>query len=373
MRGPRSGLYSRLSPIQPAGFEEIIAAHEAFVAGRPAGGRKLPRFIMARRMKVDGRKIPDIDFTGSDLEGCSFVRTDLSRALFCGAALNHCDFTHAVLTGADLRGAAFEGARLNFARMEGADMRAAVLCHRDGLTPPSLQTGASARGAMLDSGRFDELEAQAVDFANSSMRGAVLRNANLKGARFANCNLDGAEFRGARVAGADFRGAILTNVDLADIALPRDALAGCLVDPSPEALARAEALKAALEDAEAWAQTGGRKGQPADVSGHDLRPLHDQVKGRALPALNGRKACGVGLNFSNAVLVAANFEGADLRGANFTGADLRGANFRDANLAHARFRDADLGPLDLASGGARAVEFTGATLDGADVAPVMMI
>lgn len=368
MRGPGSGFYSRLSPVQPAAFDEMIAAHEAFAAGRPAGARKLPRFILARRMKADRRIIPDIDFTGSDLDGSSFVEADLSRALFCGAVLNRCDFTRAVLSRADLRGAAIEGARLNWARLDGADLRSAVLVHKDALLGSSLSDQASARGAILDTARLDEVQAQAVDFTNSSMRAAVFRSANLKGAKFANCNLDGAEFAGARVGEADFRGAILTNVDLSGLGLSRDVLATCLLNPSAEAIDRAEAVKASLAEAEAWALSGGKDGRPGDVSGADLRPLADALKARTLPALVGRGACGAGLDFSKAVLVAANFEGADLRGANFAGADLRGASFRGANLAHANFQGANLAPLELASGAARAVDFNEAVLDGVEIA-----
>lgn len=351
----------------------MIAAHEAFAAGRPAGARKLPRFILARRMKADRRKIADIDFTGSDLDGSTFIETDLSRALFCGAVLSRCDFTRAILTRADLRGAAIAGARLNWARLDGADLRSAVLVHKDALLSSAQDDQTSARGSRLDAARLDEIQAQSVDFANSSMRGAVFRNANLKGAKFANCDLDGAEFAGARITGADFRGAILTNVDVGALGLSRDTLATCLVNPGSEAVARADALRAALAEGEAWARSGGREGRPADVSRADLRPMADAFRGRALPALNASGVCGVGLDFSKALLVGANFENADLRGARFEGADLRGASFRGANMAHATLLGADLGPLALASGGSRKVDFEGAVLDGAEVAQVMMI
>ncbi len=369
---PLAGLSPQLTPVSGDDMMAIVAAHEAHAAGRPTGARKFPRFIIARRSMLNRRVLPEIDFTGADLEDSTFIEADLTRALFCGAVLRRCDFSFAQLTRADLRGVVFEGACLNWARLDEADLRASILVYRGGFAEAGASPAeASLRGASLNGSRLDDIDGRGVDFSNASMKGADLRRANLNGARLSNCNFDGANFAGAKVAEADFRGAILTNVDLSGLNLPRAALATCVIDPSLEALARRPGLMRRVDDGEAWGMTAGRAGRVADLNGEDLRPLGPALRGRKLPALVGRNVCAVGLDFSRCLLVGANFEGADLRGANFMNADLRGASFLNANLAHANFHGADLSPLELLSGRLHPVNLEGAVLDGTGIVRVL--
>jgi uncharacterized protein YjbI with pentapeptide repeats len=93
-----------------------------------------------------------------------------------------------------------------------------------------------------------------------------------------------------------------------------------------------------------WAETEGRDGHPADLSGVDLR----SVKGlphAMLTALIAPGAVLYGMDLTGARLQGAQLEGADLRYTKLGGADLRGANLNKAKLANADLRDVNLGPL----------------------------
>lgn len=349
--------------LDAAAFERMVAGHEGFLAGRP-GGRLLPRQITARNMRCDLRTLSDADFTGSDLSGSSFVGADLQRAsLYCTLLLG-CDFRGARLQRSDLRGATLSGSKFEGAVLDEADMRAAILCVADPLVGLRRIAGAEFRDARLDRARLDEVEAYAVDFTGCSLRGARFRNANLKHANFSGANLADVDFSGARIEGIELKGAILTGVDLSRLGLPPARLAGCVLDPTPEAIARRDALAAEIDASEHWVRSNGRDGRPARLDGADLRPLDELLAGRMMPGLSARKVVAVGVRLAGSQLAGANFEGADLRGADLRGCDLRGVSFQGARLGHAQFRDAIMAPLPLAGGRARPITLEGAELAG---------
>ncbi len=341
----------RLIDIDAPAFLTMLAAQEALAAGRRVGARRLPRFIRARGMQAADRHLPDIDFTGSELDGSSFARTDLSRAVLFAASLRGCDLSQATLARADLRGARLGGAVLTGANLDGADMRGAVMVFADAI------------GALQVSHQ-DVNPDHGADFTNCSLKGANLRNANLRGARFDNANLDGADLTGARTEGARFRGAILTNAKLSTVALPREVLAQCVLDPRPSTPDDVLAIQIALAEAETWVGSRGAAGQPARLAGVDLRLAGPAYTSRGLSGGDFSATCGVAVDFSGSQLSGANFNGADLRSAKFQNADLRGASFRDANLAHASFLRADLAAIQMLSGKERRVDFSGAILHG---------
>lgn len=345
----------------------VVAAHENFVLGRPKGARALLRMVVAPRMQLDKRTLRDSDFTGAHLEGSTFRLADLERAAFYCASLDRCDFRGANLRRSDLRGSSLSGANLSGAVLDEADIRSAVLYHSDslaGIRRIGGRTDQDAPTGARSSGASDEVIDFSVDFTNCSLRGARLKNANLKNANFSEANLDGADLSGAKLAGAVFHSAIMTGIPLSKLNFERGQLEGCVLDPTPAAMAMADRIRVMLDQAETWINSQGRNGARAVLDDMDLRPAGQAFHERILPALSARKVCAIGVNFFKAQLQGANFEGADLRGADFTGADLRGVSFRDAKLAHARFAEADLGPLPLQNGKSRPVDVAGATLDG---------
>jgi uncharacterized protein YjbI with pentapeptide repeats len=341
--------------LEEGGFEAAVASHEKFLRGQ-GGGRAMLRFVDARGLRLPRRLLNDADFTGSDLSGGVFAGCHLERASLYCADLSTCDLRASNLKRADLRGACLIGASLNGAVLDEADMRAAYVAIPDG------KGGMQMRWRPGPVDRRDD----GADFTNCAMRGVRLRNANLKGANFSGAILDGADFAGAKLTDATFHRAVLTGVALADLNVNPDQLAGAVLDPGPEALARMPAIAAMLRDSAEWVESGGKRGAPAVLDGEDLRPLGGALKSRVLTGLSARRVVAVRMDFSGSELQGANFDDADLRGACFEGADLRGASFKNARLSHASLQRANLTPLTLPDGKLHSADFTGATLDRTD-------
>ena len=337
-----------------AQINQFIAAHERFYRGEPRGHRAIMRFLQAPDIDFSGRLMVDVDLSGANLKGANFAGSNLERASFYCADLSGCDASGANLHRADLRGCSLREANLTGARLDGADMREAVLVRTD--VDRGFQLSGRS-GALPADGEAER--AFAVDFTNCSMKDARLQQAKLKGARFEGAMLNGADLSGAVLDGATFHGAVLTGADLAHARIDPGALKNCVLDPSPEAVARAAELIARLSEGAKWIRSNGAEGYPAVLDGEDLRPLGGAFEKGQLAAMSAREACGIGVSFRGARLQGAKFDGADLRDADFSGADLRGASFQNAKLWHARFDEADLRPLALAQG-LRGVDFTGA-------------
>ncbi len=340
-----------------AEMDAALAAHERFLRGS-GGTRIILRFVEATGLDCRRRLLNDADFTGARLEGSQFAGSHLERASFYCADLRGCDLRSSNLRRSDLRGASLAGAALNGAMLDAADMRAACIVEADSKGGFRTLPRPGTNGVVQDG--------LGADFTNCAMRGVRLRDANLKGANFSGAILDGADLTGAKLIGALFHGAVLTSVAMSDMALSAEQLGSCVLDPGPEAVARAVRLRAMIEQAGEWVETGGKCGAAAVLDNEDLRPLRGAFRGRVLSALSARAVCAIGVDFSGCELQGANFDGADLRGASFDSADVRGATFRDAQLSHAQFRGADLSALVLPDGSARLPNFTGAALDRTD-------
>jgi len=344
---------SQTSPVSQKELNPILSAHERF-AGHQGGarahlaGRRLDGLNLANRM------LTEMDFSGASLVGATFYGSNLQRASFYCADLRGCNLQAANLIRADMRGASFRGANLSYAVMDGGDLRAArmMVVSPKGTSITDRSTTSADHGSSRKS--------DGVDFSNCSLKNASFGNAKLENADFSGAILEGVKFKGATLKNVNFHGAVLTGIDLKDLAVPAEALKGCIMDVSPESAAKADALKAMLEAHEHWFLNDGRGGAPAVVDGEDLRPLQGSTAGRRLAGLSARGAIAIGLNFSETHLQAAKFDNADLRGADFSGCDLRGVSFRGANLSHAAFMKARLGSLRLAGGGEVVPDLTGA-------------
>mgnify|MGYP001308244807 CR=1 FL=1 len=367
----RAALKLDNSPISPQAFMVMVRQHEAFLAGRVGGQRANGRFVTARNIVCRRRNLSDAEFTGADLEGADLSGCDLRRASFYSASLMTADLTEVDLRRGDLRGSRLGGARLTGSRLDEADLRSAVLCKHDEIAGLRWMGAADGfRGLKMNGADLSGAVAYAVDFSNCTLKGACLRGANLKNANFSNANMSGVDLHGANLEGVRLNGAILTGVPVARLRLPASALDGCLVDPTPEAWAEAEAVQAEVDRAEIWIGTMSVTGGGlAELAGKDLRPARGAFRDRTLPGMNATGAIGVEIDFCGSRLQAARFDGADLRGADFSQADLRGASFVGANLAHAQFEGAVLDDLRLDSGARRPTDFSGAILDGTGLAP----
>ena len=342
----------------------VIAAHEAFIAGRAGGCRAYFRFQDLAGTSLMKRKLDGIEFIGCDLSESSFALASLVTASFYCSSLKRADLRGADLSRADLRGAILRGADLYRANLDGADFRKAVLYkderdaefkHNDWLI--------DAEGDGRDG---------AVDFRDCTLRGARLSAAKLKGADFSGAMLDGAKLNQADLRDANFEGAVLTGADLNGTRLDGANLEKVVRDPAEAALSRADDLRKMLEMSDLYTRSRGEQGQRGNFEGEDLRVLGQAFREKGLIGANLRGVCAVGMDFSNASLIGAVFAGSDLRGANFTGANLKGVNFKDCNLNHAIFKSADLRAFTGNTGRAFLPAFDGASTHAARFDGAMM-
>jgi len=343
-----------LPTFSQAELNPVLSAHARFVASQ--GGQR----AQLTRKRLDGlnlsnRVLSEADFSGSSLVGATLHASQLERASFYCADLRGCDLQGANLKRADLRGATFRGANLSYAVLDGGDLRAARMM----IVGP---TGTSVMDHRDPTDRANELP-EGVDFTNCSMKRVSLGDAKLDNANFSGAIMDGAKFKGAKLTNARFHGTVLVGVNLKELSVPKESLEGCVLDVTPEVVARAQELKAKIMAHEQWIANESVAGQVAALDGEDLRPLRDFMAGRRLSGISMREVVALNANFSGCRLHAAKFDNADLRGADFSQCDLRGASFRGANLSHAVFSKARLGPLKLAGGGELASVLTGAVAD----------
>lgn len=322
--------------VSQAALMRIIAEHEGYLLRRH-GVRAMLANARLDHLNLSGRNLAEADLSGASLKGTNLAGANLSHvSLYC-ADLTGCDLRGASLDHADLRGASFRGANLSRAVLDHADLRAATTLH--------LGDTLKFKG-----NEHDEAPFGAVDFSSASLRHVSFRNAKLDNANFTDALLNGSSFRGARLRNACFRRAVVAGVHLDEILVPPQSLKTALMAPSPLALERARQLYGELLAHHEWFVSGGKKGEPANVDGEDLRPLSEALKGLCLAGLSARKATAVGVDFSGCHLQAAHFDEADLRAANFAQSDLAGTSFKQAKLAHASFKDADVRDLILCTG-----------------------
>lgn len=324
-------------------LDEAVCAHERFLAYQPGGARADLTSTKLNKLNLAKRKLVEADFSFASLVGVTACESDFERAKLVCADLRDCDLTAASLERADMRGASMCGARLAFAKLDCADMRTITVKYK---------------GPGADGGRAESIAR--VDFSNASLRGVSFGRAKLEGVDFSGAILEGANFKNAQLTNVCFRNAVLIGVNLADLAVPSEALEGCLMSMSEKAVARAEILIAKLEEHQLCIATHGASGIQAVLDDEDLRAISPYLPGKELSGLVARRATAFGVDFSRCQLQGARFEGADLRECKFRGADLRGASFRDAKLSHADFENANLGNLIFPNGKTQAPDFTGA-------------
>lgn len=327
----------------------VMAAHDRYLHRLSGGARAKLSHAKLDGLNLANRDLTEADFAGASLVGANVSGSNLESASFYCGDLRNCDLRSSRLPRADLRGASFNGARLTFALLDGADLRAATMMF-------------SGPGGISIISRDKTKGGPAVDFSNCSLKGASFGNAKLEGANFSGALLQGATFKGARLSNVVFKGAVLTGVNLKELAVPAEALEGCISDPKPLSQEETDAMASRIAEHQRWAETAGREGTPLVLDGQDLRPLQDLLAGRTLTGLSARNAMAIGLDLSAAQLQAAKFDGTDLRDVDFSGADLRGASMRAATLTHARFDKADLRHLILNNGTQLRPDFTGAAI-----------
>jgi uncharacterized protein YjbI with pentapeptide repeats len=370
--------------MRPEQLKSVIELHARYLKGQ-AGGRvaNLQNADLAgcnldtvdlRTMQASGVRFNDAiirkaNFSKSDLFGAHFERADMRRTNFIGA---------------DLRGVFFLETRLAGAVMEDVDLRPGAIYN-------------SAAGAIDDASIYKDgarvanlsgADMENAQLARANMQDAVLYAANLKGAdltnvNLTNANLRNADFQGAKVQGARFAGAVMTGTNFAGVDLSVADLRGAFVqnanvetpvEPMGETVDRDSTIGRILAGHQAWIESGGRRGAPADLTGQSLA-------NKNLRNFDFSAAKLVGTVFHQADLSGAKFEFTMMGRANLIEAKLTDAIFDGCNLTYAKLnravlRGASFQPKEIMTGGGEstgrflAPDLSGADLSGADLTGV---
>ena len=210
-----------------------------------------------------------------------------------------------------------------------------VLQHDIGVSemPAAMMNSANLSGAKMTGAM-----AVQADFTDAIMKGCRLTRANLRQARLTGANLENADLSGCNLTGADMAGCILIGATM-DFATTHGAdMSKILTEAAVPDVNQVLIVDKLLEDHTRWAESDGRDGKPADLTGMDLRHV-TSLSHRMLTALIAPDALFYGVNMEGASLQGSNLAGCDLRSAKLGGADLRGVNLSGAQLNHADLRD----------------------------------
>lgn len=189
---------------------------------------------------LDRSDLHQVDMTSANLDGASFVGTDLAdaklhcadtNAVFvendrdkakCSTARN-ANFSRANLKGADLLGidltsatfadAELQGATLSYAILVGTDFLNAQLDKAD-ITGGVKAYGASFLLADLSGADLSWANLAYADLSNAQMRGTVLKSADLQSASLRDSDLRSGSLQGAKLYGTDLTGLRITAADL---------------------------------------------------------------------------------------------------------------------------------------------------------------
>lgn len=201
-------------PVTKARRPEIsLPALRPYEGGGPGGG-------LEPDGDYDGLEFADLDLTGADGAGATFLDCGIYRCVLGSAGLERARLIDTVLervsgVGTELAGASLRDVELADARLGGVQMH-----------------GARFDRVVVRGGKIDFLNLRQARLKDVTFEGCVLIEPDFGGA-----TLERVAFPGCVLRGADFGRATLTNVDLRevselDIAAGVDRLAGAVISPA---------------------------------------------------------------------------------------------------------------------------------------------
>ena len=125
-----------------------------------------------------------------------------------------------------------------------------------------------------------------------------------------------------------------------------------------------------LDNHKLWLQTGGERGERANLSSADLRYAnlrYADLRSANLSSANLRYANLRYADLSSADLSYANLSSANLSSADLSSADLSSANLSSANLSYADLSSANLSSANLSSANLRYANLSSANLSSANL------
>lgn len=359
-------------------LNEIVDKHMAFLRGRRGGARAVIKFGDLSDLNLSGKDLSQADFTGSNLAHCDLSRGTFSGTCFFSCDLRQADLSHASLARADFRGAHLAGANLTGANMDSADLREGKIMERGeyGLLVnkplPAFPKGKDPQtiftGAKLTDTNMASVKAIAADFSDADLSNVILNQANLSDVNFDGANLSKVDFTGADLSRANLSnsimsGAILRNAELQDSVLEnviKDEAMGKRLERGVRTLAEM------LDTHRRWITTAGREGSQMDLSGYDLRDIHN-LWDYPLTAIRAVKATFLGLNLERANMQSAVLDYSDFRDCRLMQADMRGSSMKGVQLSRANLTSANLGPLKFDTPEGHGVRLQRTNLSGASI------
>jgi uncharacterized protein YjbI with pentapeptide repeats len=183
-----------------------------------------------RYARLDRTDLHQTDFTGADLEGASFMQSDLRNVTMSCADIDRlllgdsrksvkctdakgANFSRARMPDSKLTGGDFAGAIFDHTILDGSDLRYSYLADAD-FTSASLQRADLSGGVVLHGANFLTASLAGADFTSAEMTMATLLSATAPGAVFAHAKLEGARLQDADLEGADFQSSKLSGADL---------------------------------------------------------------------------------------------------------------------------------------------------------------
>jgi uncharacterized protein YjbI with pentapeptide repeats len=179
--------------------------------------------------KFEGIRLKDFNFQGITFHGCSFARSNLTKALF--GKLKDCDLSGCQAFGAsfqDLDGCRLAGAKIKecmfHGSITGSDFSGATLERVTlgqgfpfgGRGKKPSAAGANFSGALLKKSQVMDLDAKGLSFAQADLSETAFANCRLEEADFRKAALKDTTLIGCKMAKADFTDADLGGANLAD-------------------------------------------------------------------------------------------------------------------------------------------------------------
>ncbi|MEV0280749.1 pentapeptide repeat-containing protein [Streptomyces sp. NPDC050610] len=190
-----------------------------------------PDITLPELRTYEGRELePDGDYDGLRFEDLDLSGTDGAGATFLDCGMYRCGLDEARLGRARLLDSVLDGIRGVGTRLEGAELRDVEL--RDARLGGTQMHGARLNRVVVRGGKIDFLNLRQAKLTDVTFEGCVLAEPDFGGASlervaFQDCVLRRAELHQAKLKDVDLRGA----AEL-DIATGLDRLAGAVISPT---------------------------------------------------------------------------------------------------------------------------------------------
>ncbi len=359
-------------------LNEIMEKHAWFLRGKRGGARAVIKFGDLSDLNLSGKDLSQADLTGSNLGRCDLSRGTFAGTCFFSCDLRQADLSNAILSRADFRGAHMAGANLSGANMDAADFREGKIMERGefGLLvnkplpafPKGKDPTTNLSGAKLTHTSMAAIKAVSADFSDADLTGVILNQANLSEANFDGANLSKVDFTGADLSRANLSNSIMSGTIMRNAETGGTIMDNVIKDePMGKRLERGiRTLAELLDTHRRWISTAGRDGAQMDLSGYDLRDIHN-LWDYPLTAIRAVKATFLGLNLEKAQVQSATLDYSDFRDCRMSRADLRGSSMKGVQMGRADLTGANFGPLKFDTPEGHGVRLQRTNLSGASL------